>query len=51
ILDSRGVVPTKTVADAKTAIQEMAEYSQKCHNGTSRGRSTETSNGLAAIQS
>ncbi|GJW15205.1 putative reverse transcriptase domain-containing protein [Tanacetum coccineum] len=27
ILDSRGVVPTKTAADAKTAIQEMAEYS------------------------
>ncbi|GJS60041.1 hypothetical protein Tco_0654825 [Tanacetum coccineum] len=46
----RGVVPTKTAADAKTAIQEMAEYSQKWHNGTSRGRSTETSDGLAAIQ-
>ncbi|GKC82646.1 hypothetical protein Tco_1138363 [Tanacetum coccineum] len=28
----------------------MAEYSQKWHNGTSRRRSTETSNGLAAIQ-
>ncbi|GKA79279.1 hypothetical protein Tco_0785875 [Tanacetum coccineum] len=28
----------------------MAEYSQKWHIGTSRGRSTETSNGLAAIQ-
>ncbi|GJT99472.1 hypothetical protein Tco_1109811 [Tanacetum coccineum] len=28
----------------------MAEYSQKCHNGTSRGRSTETSDRLAAIQ-
>ncbi|GJY12431.1 hypothetical protein Tco_0381740 [Tanacetum coccineum] len=38
ILDSRGAVPTKTAADAKTAIQEMAEYSQKWHNGTSRGR-------------
>ncbi|GJS48793.1 hypothetical protein Tco_0598914 [Tanacetum coccineum] len=50
ILDSRGAVPTKTVADAKKAIQEMAEYSQKWHNGTSRGRSTETSDGLAAIQ-
>ncbi|GJV71061.1 hypothetical protein Tco_1491056 [Tanacetum coccineum] len=37
-------------ADAKTAIQEMAEYSQKWHNGTSRGRSTETTDGLAAIQ-
>ncbi|GJT04382.1 hypothetical protein Tco_0838844 [Tanacetum coccineum] len=50
ILDSRGAVPTKTAADAKKAIQEMAEYSQKWHNGTSRGRSTETSDGLAAIQ-
>ncbi|GJX98051.1 reverse transcriptase domain-containing protein, partial [Tanacetum coccineum] len=49
ILDSRGVIPTKTAADAKKAIQEMAEYSQKWHNGTSRGRSIETSDGLAAI--
>ncbi|GJT32303.1 retrovirus-related pol polyprotein from transposon TNT 1-94 [Tanacetum coccineum] len=40
----------ETTADAKKAIQEMAEYSQKWHNGTSRGRSTETSDGLAAIQ-
>ncbi|GKA47198.1 hypothetical protein Tco_0740081 [Tanacetum coccineum] len=29
ILDSRGVVPTKTDADAKTTIQEISEYSQK----------------------
>ncbi|GJT72372.1 VIER F-box protein 2 [Tanacetum coccineum] len=43
ILDSRGVVPTKTAADAKKAIQEMVEYSQKWHNETCRGRSTETS--------
>ncbi|GKB17888.1 retrovirus-related pol polyprotein from transposon TNT 1-94 [Tanacetum coccineum] len=50
ILHSRGVVPTQTATDAKIAIQEMAEYSQKWHNGTSRGRSTETSDGLAAIQ-
>ncbi|GKF39120.1 hypothetical protein Tco_0119181 [Tanacetum coccineum] len=28
----------------------MAEYSQKWHNGTSRGRSTKTSNKQAAIQ-
>ncbi|GJW51710.1 reverse transcriptase domain-containing protein [Tanacetum coccineum] len=49
ILDSRGAIPSKTAADAKTAIQEMAEYSQKWHNGTSRVRSTETSDGLAAI--
>ncbi|GJZ50202.1 hypothetical protein Tco_0604392 [Tanacetum coccineum] len=40
----------ETVADAKVAIQEMAEYSQKWHNGTSRTRSTKTSDGLAAIQ-
>ncbi|GJS84248.1 hypothetical protein Tco_0750789 [Tanacetum coccineum] len=50
ILDSRGAIPLKTVADAKVAIQKMAEYSQKWHNGTSRTRSTETSDGLAAIQ-
>ncbi|GKE81406.1 hypothetical protein Tco_1551406 [Tanacetum coccineum] len=40
----------ETAADAKIAIQEMAEYFQKWHNGTSRSRSTETSDGLAAIQ-
>ncbi|GKE03041.1 hypothetical protein Tco_1391024 [Tanacetum coccineum] len=50
ILDSRGVIPSKTAADAKIAIQEMAEYSQKWHNGTSRSRSTETSDGLVSIQ-
>ncbi|GJY11926.1 hypothetical protein Tco_0381235 [Tanacetum coccineum] len=50
ILDSRGAIPSKTAADAKIAIQEMAEYSQKWHNRTSRSRSTKTSNGLAAIQ-
>ncbi|GKF04258.1 hypothetical protein Tco_0034926 [Tanacetum coccineum] len=36
ILDSRGAIPSKTAADAKVAIQEMAECSQKWHNGTSR---------------
>nr|GEX96957.1 hypothetical protein [Tanacetum cinerariifolium] len=50
ILDSRGVMPSKTTADAKVAIQEMAEDSQKWHNGTSMSGSTETSDGLAAIQ-
>ncbi|GKF72802.1 hypothetical protein Tco_0208916 [Tanacetum coccineum] len=50
ILDSRGAISSKSAADAKVAIQEMAEYSQKWHNGTSRSRSTKTSNGLAAIQ-
>ncbi|GKE87880.1 hypothetical protein Tco_1565355 [Tanacetum coccineum] len=44
ILDSKDDIPSKTVADAKIAIQEMAEYSQKWHNGTSsRTRSIETS--------
>nr|GEU77017.1 hypothetical protein [Tanacetum cinerariifolium] len=50
LLDSKGVIPTKTAVNAKIAIQEMPEYSQKWYNGTSRTRSTETSNGLAAIQ-
>ncbi|GKC72759.1 hypothetical protein Tco_1118642, partial [Tanacetum coccineum] len=46
-----GAIPSKNAADAKIAIQEMAEYSQKWHNGTSsRTRSTKTSDGLAAIQ-
>ncbi|GJZ55214.1 putative reverse transcriptase domain-containing protein [Tanacetum coccineum] len=38
ILDSRGAIPTKTTAYAKKVIQEMVEYSQKWHNGSSRGR-------------
>ncbi|GKA66236.1 DNA-directed DNA polymerase [Tanacetum coccineum] len=51
ILDSKGAIPTKTAADAKIAIQEMVEYSQKWHNGiSSKARSTETSDELAAIQ-
>ncbi|GJZ25562.1 hypothetical protein Tco_0569815 [Tanacetum coccineum] len=50
ILDSGGAIPSKTVADAKIAIQEMAEYSQKWHNGTSTSRSTETSDRFATIQ-
>ncbi|GJS70703.1 hypothetical protein Tco_0703544 [Tanacetum coccineum] len=36
ILDSSGAIPSKIAADAKIAIQEMAEYSQKWHNATSR---------------
>ncbi|GKD87529.1 hypothetical protein Tco_1358683, partial [Tanacetum coccineum] len=35
ILDSKGAIPLKTIADANIAIQEMAKYSQKWHNGTS----------------
>ncbi|GKF27990.1 hypothetical protein Tco_0094332, partial [Tanacetum coccineum] len=34
----------------EVAIQEMAEYSQKWHNRTSRSRSTKTSDELASIQ-
>ncbi|GKA20371.1 hypothetical protein Tco_0700360 [Tanacetum coccineum] len=29
ILDSRGAIPSKTIVDAKVAIQELDEYSQK----------------------
>ncbi|GKB43098.1 hypothetical protein Tco_0888040 [Tanacetum coccineum] len=45
-----GAIPSKTAADAKIAIQEMVEYSQKWNIRTSSLRSTETSDGLAAIQ-
>nr|GEV72522.1 hypothetical protein [Tanacetum cinerariifolium] len=51
ILDSKGAIPSKTAAVSKVAIQEMAEFSQKWHNGiSSRSRSTKTFEGLAAIQ-
>ncbi|GKB05285.1 hypothetical protein Tco_0833480 [Tanacetum coccineum] len=50
ILDSRGTIPSKNAADEKVAVQEMIEYSRKWHNVTSRSKSTETSNRLAAIQ-
>ncbi|GKB90790.1 hypothetical protein Tco_0963062 [Tanacetum coccineum] len=47
----RCAISSMKVADAKKAIQDMADHSQKWHNGTStRCRSTETFNGLAAIQ-
>ncbi|GJU37897.1 uncharacterized mitochondrial protein-like protein [Tanacetum coccineum] len=32
----KGAKPSMTATDAKVVIQEMAEYSQKWHNGTSR---------------
>ncbi|GJX68592.1 hypothetical protein Tco_0304319 [Tanacetum coccineum] len=42
---------SKYSASARIAIQEMAEHSQKWKDGTStRCKSTETSDGLAAIQ-
>ncbi|GJY35603.1 hypothetical protein Tco_0420981 [Tanacetum coccineum] len=34
----KSAIPSKTAADAKVAIQEMVEYSQKWHNGISRSR-------------
>nr|GEX88600.1 ribonuclease H-like domain-containing protein [Tanacetum cinerariifolium] len=43
-------IPSKIAANAKVAIQKMAEYSQKWHNETSKTRSVETSDGLATIQ-
>ncbi|GJX80871.1 retrovirus-related pol polyprotein from transposon TNT 1-94 [Tanacetum coccineum] len=49
ILNSKGAIPTKTTFDAKVAIQMMAEYSQKWHNGTSRTKSNKTFDGLVAI--
>ncbi|GJS48191.1 hypothetical protein Tco_0598312 [Tanacetum coccineum] len=50
-LDSRGAIPSMKVADAKKAINEMVNYSQKWHDRTSnRKKGTETSDGLAAIQ-
>ncbi|GKC45516.1 ribonuclease H-like domain-containing protein [Tanacetum coccineum] len=48
---NKGAIPSKTATDAKVAIQEMVEYSQKWHSGTSLStKSTETSDRLAAIQ-
>nr|GEV26761.1 ribonuclease H-like domain, reverse transcriptase, RNA-dependent DNA polymerase [Tanacetum cinerariifolium] len=35
ILDSKGVIPSMKAADPKKAIQDMADHSQKWHNGTS----------------
>ncbi|GJX18843.1 hypothetical protein Tco_0221520 [Tanacetum coccineum] len=51
ILDSKGAIPTMTTANARIAIQQMAEHSQKWHDGTStKTRNTETFDGFAAIQ-
>ncbi|GJW59396.1 hypothetical protein Tco_0108731 [Tanacetum coccineum] len=50
-LTGAGAVPMMNDANAKKAIQEMANHSQKWHNGTStRRRSSDTSDGLDAIQ-
>ncbi|GKC95982.1 hypothetical protein Tco_1161424 [Tanacetum coccineum] len=51
ILDSKGAIPSMKAVDAKKGIQDMVDHFQKWHNGTStRTRSTDTSDGLAAIQ-
>ncbi|GKA69777.1 hypothetical protein Tco_0775841, partial [Tanacetum coccineum] len=51
ILNSKGALPSMKAADAKKAIQDMADHSQKWHNRTStRCRSTKTFDGLAEIQ-
>ncbi|GKE41165.1 hypothetical protein Tco_1464570, partial [Tanacetum coccineum] len=50
IFNSRGAITSKTTADAKVAIQEMTEYSQKWHNEASSTRSIKTSDGLTAIE-
>ncbi|GJZ97518.1 DNA-directed DNA polymerase [Tanacetum coccineum] len=51
ITQDKGAIPSLKAADAKKAIQDMVDHSQKWHNGTStRNRSTKTFDGLAAIQ-
>nr|GEU52323.1 hypothetical protein [Tanacetum cinerariifolium] len=51
ILNSKGGVPTMKADDAKKAIQEMTDYSQKWHIGTStRNKISNTFDGLVAIQ-
>ncbi|GJZ76106.1 DNA/RNA polymerases superfamily protein [Tanacetum coccineum] len=39
ILDFKGAIPSMKAADAKKAIQDMADHSQKWHNGTNQGAS------------
>ncbi|GJT44518.1 hypothetical protein Tco_0953233 [Tanacetum coccineum] len=47
----KGAIPTMNAANAKKAIQDMDDHSQKWHNGTSSmSISNDTSDGLAAIQ-
>nr|GEZ06204.1 hypothetical protein [Tanacetum cinerariifolium] len=38
LINSRGAIPTMKDADAKKAIHDIADYSQKWHNGTSSRR-------------
>ncbi|GJU33946.1 hypothetical protein Tco_1182300 [Tanacetum coccineum] len=51
IFNSKGAIPSMKDTNAKKAIQDMVDHSQKWHNGMStRTRSTYTSDGLASIQ-
>ncbi|GJY69760.1 ribonuclease H-like domain-containing protein [Tanacetum coccineum] len=46
-----GTIPSMKAADAKKAIQDIADHSQKWHNETStKCRSTKTYDGLVAIE-
>ncbi|GKA61404.1 hypothetical protein Tco_0760811 [Tanacetum coccineum] len=51
LLDSQGPIPSMTPAQALTAIQTMADHSQKCHDGSSSRNidSSNNSEGIAAI--
>ena len=51
ILDAKGAVPQMSAADARKAIQEAVDHSQKWHDGTStRSRSSTNFDEFAAIQ-
>ncbi|GJU46962.1 hypothetical protein Tco_1204228 [Tanacetum coccineum] len=51
ILDSKGVVPKMSTVDAKKVVQEIVDHSKNWHDRAStRNRSSNTSDGLAAIQ-
>ncbi|GJY39100.1 reverse transcriptase domain-containing protein [Tanacetum coccineum] len=50
LLDSQGPIPGMTPAQALTAIQTMADHSQKWHDGTSRNiENSSSKDGLAAL--
>ena len=49
-LDSRGVIPKMKADEAKKAIQEMAEYSQKWHNGSSNRKHSEEIDLAASVR-
>ncbi|GKE99978.1 7-deoxyloganetin glucosyltransferase-like protein [Tanacetum coccineum] len=50
LLDLQGLIPNKTLAQVLTAIQTMANHSQKWHDGsTSRRVSNDSSDGITTI--